>query len=68
MLRFFRGHEPQKVKTPQQRMAARRQRLRAQGCGPCSIGCREVKLMAQHPENTAIDDWTEQVYDWESWK
>src|SRR5665213_739763 len=29
---------------------------------------REVKLMAQHPENAAIDDWIEQVYDWESWK
>jgi len=24
--------------------------------------------MAQHPENAAIDDWIEQVYDWESWK
>jgi hypothetical protein len=29
---------------------------------------REAKLMAQHPENDAIDDWIEQVYDWESWK
>ena len=29
---------------------------------------RQVKLMAQHPENNAIDDWIEQVYDWESWK
>jgi hypothetical protein len=24
--------------------------------------------MAQHPENDAIDDWIESVYDWESWK
>jgi hypothetical protein len=29
---------------------------------------REAKLIAQHPENDAIDDWIEQVYDWESWK
>jgi hypothetical protein len=29
---------------------------------------REVKLMAQHQENDAIDDWIEQVYDWESWR
>jgi hypothetical protein len=29
---------------------------------------REVKLMAQHPENDAIDDWIQQVADWESWK
>jgi hypothetical protein len=29
---------------------------------------REVKLMAQHPENDAIDDWIERLYDWESWK
>jgi hypothetical protein len=29
---------------------------------------REIKLMAQHPENDAIDDWIESVYDWESWK
>jgi len=25
-------------------------------------------LMAQHPENDAIDNWIESVYDWESWK
>jgi hypothetical protein len=29
---------------------------------------REAKLIAQHPENDAVDDWIEQVYDWESWK
>jgi Protein of unknown function (DUF3018) len=29
---------------------------------------REVRLMAKHPENDAIDDWIEQVYDWESWQ
>jgi hypothetical protein len=29
---------------------------------------REAELMAQHPENDAIDDWIESVVDWESWK
>jgi hypothetical protein len=29
---------------------------------------REAKLIAQHPENDAVDDWIEQIYDWESWK
>jgi len=29
---------------------------------------REIKTMAQHPENDAIDNWIESVYDWESWK
>jgi hypothetical protein len=29
---------------------------------------REARLMAQHPENDAIDNWIESVYDWESWK
>lgn len=29
---------------------------------------REAELLAQHPENDAIDDWIEAAYDWESWK
>jgi hypothetical protein len=29
---------------------------------------RQVRLMAQHPENDAIDKWIESAYDWESWK
>jgi hypothetical protein len=29
---------------------------------------REVKLMAQHPENDAIDTWIEAAYDWSAWK
>ena len=29
---------------------------------------REAALMAQHPENDAIDDWIEAAYDWDSWK
>ena len=70
-----------KARTPQQRMAARRKRLRAQGLRPVQHWVpdlrnpkvlseirREIKLMAQHPENGAIDDWIESVYDWESWK
>jgi hypothetical protein len=24
--------------------------------------------MAKHPENDAIDDWLEQVIDWDAWK
>jgi hypothetical protein len=70
-----------KPRTPQQRMASRRERLRAQGLRPVQHWVpdlrdpkvlaeirREIKLMAQHPENDAIDDWIESVYDWESWK
>jgi Protein of unknown function (DUF3018) len=70
-----------KPRTPQQRMASRRERLRAQGLRPVQHWVpdlrdpkvladirRQVKLMAQHPENDAIDDWIEAVYDWESWK
>ena len=68
-------------RTPRERMALRRERLRAQGLRPVQHWVpdlrdpkvlaeirREVELMAQHPENAAIDDWIEQVYDWESWK
>jgi Protein of unknown function (DUF3018) len=29
---------------------------------------RQVKLVAQHPENDAIDGWIEAVYDWSAWK
>jgi hypothetical protein len=70
-----------KPRTPQQRAASRRERLRAQGLRPVQFWVpdlrdpkvvadlrRQAKLMAQHPENDAIDDWIEQVYDWESWK
>jgi hypothetical protein len=70
-----------KPPTPQQRMASRRERLRAQALRRVEFWVpdlrdpkvlaeirREAKLMAQHPENDAIDDWIEQVYDWESWK
>jgi hypothetical protein len=29
---------------------------------------RQAKLMAQHPENDAIDAWNEAAYDWSGWK
>ncbi len=29
---------------------------------------RQAKLMAQHPENDAIDAWNEAAYDWDAWK
>ncbi|OCK58054.1 antitoxin MazE family protein [Bradyrhizobium sp. LMTR 3] len=74
---------PKKAKphTPQQRMAARRARLRAQGLRPVQHWVpdlrdpkvradlrRQVKLMARHPENDAIDSWNEAAYDWSGWK
>ena len=83
MLRSLHGHDPQKVKTPhtQQRMAARRRRLRAQRLRPLQHWVpdlrnpkvlaqirREAKLIARHPDNDAVDNWIESVYDWESWK
>lgn len=62
-------------------MASRRERLRAQGLRPVQHWVpdlrnpkvladlkRQAKLMAQHPQNAELDDWIEQVYDWESWK
>jgi antidote-toxin recognition MazE-like antitoxin len=70
-----------KPRTAQQRMASRRERLRAQGLRPVQHWVpdlrnpkvlaqiqREVEIMARHPENDAIDDWNEAAYDWESWK
>jgi hypothetical protein len=67
--------------TPRQLLVSRRKRLHARGLRPVQHWVpdlrdpkvlseirREVELMAQHPENDAIDDWIEQVADWESWK
>ena len=74
---------PKKTKpqTPQQRMASRRERLRAQGLRPVQHWVpdlrdpkvlaeirREMELIAQHPENDAIDAWNEAAYDWSAWK
>jgi hypothetical protein len=70
-----------KPRTPEQRIATRRGRLRAQELRPVQHSVpdlrdpkvlaqirREVKMMARHPENDAIDDWIESVSDWDSWK
>jgi len=70
-----------KPRTPQQRMAARRNRLRAQGLRPVQHWVpdlrdpkvladlrKQTRRMAEHPENGAIDDWIESVYDWKAWK
>ena len=73
---------PQKTKprTPQQRMASRRERLRARGLRPVQHWVpdlrdpkvlaeirREIKLMAKHPENDAIDDWLDAIRDPKDW-
>jgi Antitoxin MazE-like len=70
-----------KPRTPRQRMAARRERLRAQGLRPVQHWVpdlrdpkvkadlrRQAKMLARHPENAAIDDWIEAVYDWDAWR
>jgi hypothetical protein len=69
-----------KPRTPQQRMASRRERLRAQGLRPVQFWVpdlhdpkvqadirRQAKLMAQHPENDAIDDWLDAIRDPSDW-
>ena len=83
MIRFVHGNDPQKAKAPYPATAhgLAPRALRAQGLRPVQFWVpdlrdpkvaadlrRQAKLMAQHPENDAIDDWIEQVYDWESWK
>lgn len=67
----------QKPKTPQQRMQARRKRLRAQGLRPVQYwvpDLRDPKVrakirqdgrrLAQHSENAEIDRFIEAAYDW----
>jgi antidote-toxin recognition MazE-like antitoxin len=73
---------PKKTKpqTPKQRMASRRERLRARGLRPVQHWVpdlrdpkvlaeirREIKLMAKHPENDAIDDWLDAIRDPKDW-
>ena len=63
-------------KTGQERMSARRKRLRAQGLRPVQHWVpdlrdpkvraairREAAQLARHPENDAIDDWIDAAYD-----
>ncbi|MPZ55689.1 MAG: DUF3018 family protein [Rhizobiales bacterium] len=67
-------------KTAQQRMSARRERLRAQGLRPVQHWVpdlrnprvraairREAALLSKHPDNAAIDDWIEAAYDPSDW-
>jgi hypothetical protein len=68
-------------KTAKQRMAARRERLRAQGLRPIQHWVpdlrdpkvradirRQAKLLASHPDNAAIDEWLDSVVDWSEWR
>jgi hypothetical protein len=74
-------HNKHKPKTPQQRMQARRKRLRAQGLRPVQFWVpdlrdpkvradlrRQAKLLARPVEGGALDDWIEQAYDWSEWR
>lgn len=67
-------------KSPRERMAARRERLRAQGLRPVQRWVpdlrdpkvlaeirREGAMMAQHPDNDALDDWLDKVRDPADW-
>jgi hypothetical protein len=69
-----------KPRTPQQRVASRRKGLHAQGSRPVQFRVpdlrdpkvqadirRQAKLMAQHPENDAIDDWLDAIRDPSDW-
>lgn len=70
-----------KPKTAQQRMQARRKRLRAQGMRPVQHWVpdlrdpkvraeirREAALLAKHPDNAAIDQWIDNIHDWSEWR
>ena len=69
-----------KPRTPQQRMASRRERLRAQGLRPVQHWVpdlrdpkvlakirREAAMLSKHPEDAAIDDWLDTVRDPADW-
>lgn len=68
-------------KTAQQRMQARRERLRAQGLRPIQHWVpdlrdprvkadmrRQAKLLGRPVEDRAVDDWIERAYDWSEWR
>ena len=68
-------------KSARERMSARRARLRAQGLRPVQHWVpdlrdprvradlrRQGRLLAQHPENAAIDAWIDAMYDWSEWR
>jgi hypothetical protein len=69
-----------KPRTPRERMASRRERLRAQGLRPVQHWVpdlrdpkvlaeirREGAMLSKHPEDAAIDDWLDTVRDPEDW-
>lgn len=83
MLRLRMPTTPKKpaAQTPQQRMALRREGLRAQGLRPVQHWVpdlrdpevleeirREGALLSQHPDNDAIDDWLDTMRDPGIWK
>ncbi len=76
-----RARKTKPPKTPQERMRARRKRLRAQGLRPVQHWVpdlrnpriradlrRQAKLLAKPVEGGALDDWIEQAYDWSQWR
>ena len=69
-----------KPRTPRERMASRRERLRAQGLRPVQHWVpdlrdpkvladirREGAMLSKHPEDAAIDDWLDTIRDPEDW-
>jgi Protein of unknown function (DUF3018) len=69
-----------KPRNPKQRVASRSERSPAQELGPVQFQVpdlrdpkvvadirRQAKLMAQHPENDAIDDWLDAIRDPSDW-
>ena len=67
-------------KSARERMASRRERLRAQGLRPVQHWVpdlrdpkvlaeisREGAMMARHPDNDALDDWLDKVRDPADW-
>jgi hypothetical protein len=75
-----RKSNPKTAKTPRERMAARRERLRAQGLRPVQFWVpdlrnpkvqaalrKEIAELAKHPANSEIDDWIEKIYDDSGW-
>jgi hypothetical protein len=82
MLRSIYGHDPQKAKAPHPAAAygLAPRALGAQGLRPVQFQVpdlrdpkvvadirRQAKLMAQHPENDAIDDWLDAIRDPSDW-
>jgi hypothetical protein len=74
------GKKKMKARTPRQRMAARRARLRAQGMRPVQHWVpdlrnprilaevrREAAMLPRHPEDAAIDDWLDTIRDPDDW-